>query len=146
MEALVAAGQGNAAAKAAAKLGLEDAFPGLQVAADQGLIGRLLTKRKWGIAFLMASKPEQRVCMAQDLCRLLLQPQSLPWKATCITSGNLAGSKASSNQACTAGQGTQMPPGKALPTPCIIGNGGPLLHNPMLHGSSTIGRAPGSEP
>ena len=73
MEALIAAGQGNAAAKAAAKLGLEDTFPGLSVAADQGLIGRLLTKRKWGIAFLMASKPEQQVCLAQDL---LLQPQS----------------------------------------------------------------------
>ena len=82
MEALIAAGQGNAAAKAAAKLGLEDTFPGLSVAADQGLIGRLLTKRKWGIAFLMASKPEQQVCLAQDL---LLQPQSPAFKQ--LTSG-----------------------------------------------------------
>ena len=67
----MAAKQGNAAAKAAAKLDLLDTFPGLEVVADQGLIGRLLVKQKWGIAFLMANKPEQQVSHpAQRVLRL----------------------------------------------------------------------------
>ena len=57
MDSLLAANQKQAAAKAASKLNLLDAFPGLEVVTpDEGMIGRLLAKQKYGIAYLSAAK------------------------------------------------------------------------------------------
>ena len=53
----MAADQKGAAARAAAKYGLQERFPQLEEggAADGGLVQRMIQKRKYGIAFLAAS-------------------------------------------------------------------------------------------